>query len=466
MKHFTAREYQHIMMDHMTKNLRCAVWAGMGLGKSAGVLGTLDSLSLIEDIYPALILAPLRVARSTWKNECKKWQEFSHIGVSPVVGDSSQRIAALRQSADIFCVNYENIPWLVKQLDGKWPFHTIVADESTKLKNTRIMQGGTRSGALRTHAFTSKRFIELTGTPSPNGLKDLWGQVYLLDGGCRLGRTFEAFKQRWFRKSWTSEYGIEPLPHAQTEIQDKLKDICLSLNAADYFDIKEPLIIPKYVDLPPTARALYKKMEKELFIRIENREVEAFNAASKTNKILQLASGAIYLDHEVDDDRHPKAKEWKVVHDEKLEALDEIIEEAAGMPVLVAYNFKSDLARLKKAFPKGRHISSEKDENDFKAGKIGLAFAHPASLGHGVDGFQDVTNICAFFSSDWNMENFLQFIERIGPVRQIQSGFNRNVFVYIIIARDTMDEDVLERHKSKKSVQDILLEAMKHRRNA
>jgi SNF2 family DNA or RNA helicase len=444
----------------------------MGLGKSAGVLSALDILNITEDIYPALILAPLRVARSTWRDESQKWDDFRHLDVSPVVGTDTERREALRQPADIYCLNYENLQWYEKLIGDAWPFKTLIVDESTKIKSMRATQGGSRAAVLRRYAFNKvKRIVELTGTPSPNGLKDLWGQIYLLDQGQRLGRTFTAFEQRWFgyrriKDAISKREHIQTVifPHSQTEIQDRLKDICLSLNAADYFDIKEPLIIPRYVDLPPEARALYRDMEKKMFMKIENHEIEAFNAASKTNKLIQLAAGACYIESEVESDSDPKAKKWKVVHDEKLEALDEIIEEAAGMPVLVAYNFKSDLVRLKKAFPKGRHIDTKKDEDDFKAGLIDLAFAHPASLGHGVDGFQYVTNICCFYSLDWNLENFLQFIERIGPVRQIQAGFNRNVFVYIIVARNTMDEDVLERHKTKKSVQDILLEAMKHRK--
>ena len=314
------------------------------------------------------------------------------------------------------------------------------------------------------------RWINLTGTPSPNGLKDLWGQSWFLDQGQRLGRTYTAFEQRWFayrnvKDAVTHKSHIQTIimPFAQEQIQDKLKDICLSLNAADYFDIMVPIITPVYVDLPPVARKIYKDMEKKMFMEIEDQTIKAFNAASCTNKCLQIANGAAYLDNDVNDDNLLRAKDWKVVHDMKLDALDSIIEEASGMPVIVAYNFKSDLARLKKAYPKGRHLNTKKDEDDFKAGLIDVLFVHPASAGHGIDGFQYITNIIVFFGMTWNLENYLQIIERIGPVRQIQAGFNRNVFVYHIIARNTVDEDVLERLETKRSVQDILLEALKHR---
>lgn len=458
---FIPRACQDPMISHMVHTPRCAVWAGCGLGKSSAVLDALETINLVEDVYPALIPAPLRVARSTWKNEVAKWQQFSHLRVSPIVGNENERLKALKTPADIYPVNFENVPWLNKQ--GYWPFKSCVVDEATNLSGYRLRQGTKRARALSEHAQDMNRFIELTGTPVAKTIAALWGQIHFLDKGQRLGRTYTAFEQRWFKTGYDG-YSIEPLPGAQDEIQNRLKDICLSVNAADYFDIQEPVFIPIYVDLDPVSRSLYRAMEKEMFMRIESHEIEAFNAAAKTNKLLQLCNGAAYIDPAVGDDYHAKAKDWKVVHDYKLEALGDIIKEANGMPVLVAYNFKSDLARLKKAFPTGRHIDTDRDEKDFKSGKIDIAFVHPASIGHGVDGLQNVTNILIFFGLTWNLENYLQIIERIGPVRQMQSGFNRNVFVYHIVARDTIDEDVLIRLETKRSVQDILLEAMKRRK--
>jgi SNF2 family DNA or RNA helicase len=217
------------------------------------------------------------------------------------------------------------------------------------------------------------------------------------------------------------------------------------------------------VDLPPKVRRLYRDMEREMFIALAGHEVEAVNAASKTIKCLQLANGAVYVDPAAGSDSHPKAREFVEVHDRKLEALGDIIGDAGGMPVLVAYQFKSDLARLLKAFPQGRHLKTEQDEDDFKAGRIPVLFAHPASAGHGIDGFQDVTNIIVFFGQWWDLELRDQIIGRIGPVRQLQSGLDRPVFVYDIVAEDTVDELVLARHDTKRSVQDLLLESMKRR---
>ncbi len=218
-----------------------------------------------------------------------------------------------------------------------------------------------------------------------------------------------------------------------------------------------------YVDLPLKARRLYNEMEKDMFVQISDRSAEAFGAAAKTQKCLQLASGAVYVDPLAEVEASPRAKEWRAVHDAKLEALEDVIEEANGAPVIVVYEFRSDLARLQKAFPKGRVLSSQKDEADFKAGRVPILFTHPASAGHGIDGFQNVCNQMAFFGFNWSLEQRQQIIERIGPVRQMQAGLDRPVFIHNIVARDTVDELVLERHATKREVQDILLDAMKRR---
>lgn len=461
---FNPREYQDLIIDHIVSNERCAVWAGMGMGKTSSTLAALDLLSSAEDVYPALITAPLRVARDVWSEETQKWSTFRHIGVSPIIGDASERRIALRQPADIYTINYENLPWLADQLGDKWPFKTVVPDEATKLKGFRLKQGTQRARVLAKYAHTqTSRFIELTGTPSPNGLKDLWGQVWFLDGGKRLGRSYEAFKDRWFQTVARDNFtAVEPLPFAHDQITEALRDLCISLNPADWFDLREPIRHTVYVDLPPKARAQYTEMEKRMFVELEHsgalHEVEAFNAASRTQKCLQLANGAAYVGE--------SNTEWADVHDAKLEALESIIEEAAGMPVLVAYNFVSDRVRLLKHFKGAVDLATREGLAAFKNGKASIGIGHPASIGHGIDGLQNVTNIMVFFGHDWNLETYQQFIERIGPVRQFQSGHNRPVYIYYIVARRTVDELVMARRESKRSVQDLLLEAMKARRAA
>jgi SNF2 family DNA or RNA helicase len=455
------RQYQGLIRAHEINTPRCAVFAGMGLGKTASTASAISTLSLVDDIFPALIIAPLRVAQSTWPEEMRKWRQLSHLSVMPIIGSEAERRAALRMNSDIYSINYENLPWLQEFYGDRWPFKTVVADESTKLKSFRLRQGGARAAALGKVAHSKvKRFIALTGTPAPNGLLDLWGQMWFVDAGQRLGRTMEAYKQRWFR-AHPSGYGLEPLPHAQAEIEDKLRDVCLTVNAADWFDLKEPIVTPVYVDLPPKVQKLYKDMEKDLFMQFDDVEIEAFNAAAKSQKLLQIASGAVYLDPDADSDDHKKAKEWREVHTAKLQALESILDEANGMPVLLAYHFKSDLARLLKAFPQARVLDKNPQTiKDWNAGKIPLLLAHPASAGHGLN-MQDGGNILVYFSHDWNLENRAQILERIGPTRQLQSGYNRNVFVYEIIARGTMDEIVIERVKTKASIQDLFLKAMR-----
>ena len=462
------RPYQPLVIDHMIDVPRCGIWLPMGFGKTSSCLTALDRLYLCGETQPTLVLAPKRVAQSTWPQEPAKWSHLRHIEVSPILGDAKQRAAALRRDVSVYTINYDNIPWLVDHLAGDWPFGTIVPDEATRVKGFRgsdqvskigtefMRKGGTkRSSALADVAWRSKRFIELTGTPSPNGLQDLWGQAWFLDRGRRLGRTFDGFKQRWFRPSWNG-YGIEPLPHAQAQIQEALKDLCIALDPKDWFDLKEPISKTIYVDLPPAARKQYQEMEKRMFVEIEGTPIEAFNAAAKTTKCLQLANGAAYLDD--------TGTRWGEVHTVKLEALESIVQEAAGMPVLVAYHFRSDLARLLKAFPKGRQLDTKQSTiDDWNAGKIPLLFAHPKSAGHGLN-LQNGGNIIAFFGHDWNLEERQQIIERIGPVRQAQAGFDRPVFIYDIVARGTVEEICLERVETKREVQDLLLHYMKEKR--
>lgn len=450
---FKPREYQKLIIDHLLDIDRNGCWSAMGTGKSVATLTALDTLQTL-DSRPQLVIAPLRVARSTWPDEARKWSHLNHMHVLPIIGSERERLAALRQDAHVYTCNFEQIPWLVSQFEKKpWPFRTVVVDESTKLKGFRLRQGTARAKALARVAHAQcERFIELTGTPSPNGLMDLWGQIWFLDKGQRLGRTFDDFKQRWFTASYDG-FSVEARPFAQQQIQEALRDLCLTIDAKDWFNLREPIVNNIYVDLPAAARAKYEDMEKRMFMELSGHEVEAFGAAARTVKCLQLCNGAAYVGE--------SNSEWIEVHDAKLQALDDIVEEAAGMPVLVAYNFKSDLARLHKAFPKGRQLDSDPQTiRDWNAGKIPVLFAHPASAGHGLN-LQDGGNILVFFGHDWNLENRLQIIERIGPTRQMQAGHDRPMLIHNIIARGTVDEMVLERVETKREVQDILLAAMK-----
>ncbi|AGH17473.1 DEAD/DEAH box helicase (plasmid) [Candidatus Liberibacter asiaticus] len=454
--HLVLKPHQIVMVNWLLSHDRCALWASMGSGKTVSVLFALSTIKIL-DPRPVLIIAPLRVAQYVWKDEVERWSAFSDMTVSSLIGSERQRIKALNTPAHLYIINFENIPWLVKMKLDHWDFATIVVDESTKLKSFRTHQGTKQTRALGKVAFSKvERFIELTGTPSPNGLIDLWGQIWFLDKGKRLGRVFQSFVARWFNTTQIGSHigavRYTAKETAQKEIEAQLSDCCLSLDIADYQNIDKPILITKKVPLPQPVMKQYHKFQRELYCDLQGENIEAFNSASKTVKCLQLANGAVYYDEE---------KHWKEVHDEKIKALEVIIEKANAAPIIVAYHFNSDLARLQKAFPQGRTLDKDPCTiQEWNEGKIPLLFAHPASCGHGLN-LQYGGNILVFFSLWWDLEEHQQMIERIGVTRQRQAGFKRAVFVYYLIAQNTIDELVLQRLRTKSTIQDLLLNALK-----
>lgn len=450
---FTPKPYQPPVQRWLLDAPRGALWAEMGLGKTATVLNVLSTLRLVDEL-PALIIGPARVARSVWHTEAAKWDHLKDFKVQPLVGTAQQREEAMRISADAYTISYESLPWLITTLGDRWPFKTIVADEATRLKGFRVHQGGKRANILGRRAWKSTRFIELSGTPSPNGLRDLWGQMWFLDGGHRLGRTHQSFLDRWFYAlpSGDGYSKLAPHKHAHDEISAAISDITLSVRTEDHLDIRKPKITPVWVDLPPAARALYKQMEKKLYLEIEGHAVEAFNAGAKSMKCMQLANGAVYVDDK---------GAWKAVHNAKIEALDSIVNELNGAPLIVGYTFQSDLARILKAFPQAQQLRTTKDEDRWNEGRIPIAVMHPKSGGHGLN-LQHGGHHMALFGNDWNLEEYLQLIERIGPARQLQSGYDRVVTVWPILARKTVDEAILLRREGKITVQNALMRARAH----
>ncbi len=392
--------------------------------------------------------------------------------IRPIVGDLAQRKAALRDDkADLYTVNFEVLPWLVDTIGvDHWPFDMVVADEASKLRSFRLLQGGKRAQALAAVAHTKvRRWLNLSGSIAPNGLANLWAPTWFVDRGQRLGRSYDAFESRWFgyqrAKDAVNVHKTRitriAFPHAQAEIVGLIKDVSLAFNPKDWFDIKDPVVVPVYVDLPPEAKKRYREMERDLFTHIAGHDIEAFAASGKMLKTMQLANGAIYTgsDEQIERD----TAHWVPAHDEKLDALESIIEENDGEPLLVAYHFKPDLARLKKRFPNGRHINTKADEDAFKRGEIDLAFVHPQSIGHGVDGFQNVCHIIVFFAITFDLDPHDQIIERVGPMRQMQAGFDREVMVYLILARGTVDETIAERLVLKRGVQDATMDSLAHK---
>lgn len=465
LREYTPRAFAPAAMDHFNQQPRCALWAKPGMGKTLLTLTHLDILHRVwGESRPSLVLAPLRVARDTWATEAGRWRHLQGLDVVPVVGTPDARRAALSRDAQVYVTNYDQLPWLVEHLGNRWPFATVVADEAVRLKGFRVQQGTERAQALGSVAHKRvERFIQLTGTPASNGLKDLWGQMWFLDAGQRLGRTYSAFENRWFAykrvvDAISKKPGIVPiiLPNAHEEIHARLADICLTLDPRDWFDLKEPIVNIIEVDLPASARSKYRDLERELFTMIGESEVEVFNAAALSNKCLQLANGAAYLDPE-----RYGAGTWVEVHDEKLEALQELMDATGDDPLLVSYEFKSDRDRILRRWPDTLDLANERDLAKAKGGMGKLWVGHPQSIGEGIDGLQEHCNQVVFFGQTWRLDLHDQLIERVGPMRQLQAGKDRNVFVHYIVARGTVDQVVVARRDGKRSVQDALMQYMK-----
>jgi len=443
---FVPRDYQLITRDFIMDNPKCNVWLDMGMGKTVSSLSAADIMWMVgSQFHPLLVLSPKRVARSVWPSEQRKWDHLSGMRVSPIVGTPAERITGLMRKADVYTLNYENLPWLVETIGKKrWPFKWVIADESTHLKGFRIRHGGKRAAALSMVAKSVHRWVNLTGMPLPNGYADLWGQNWFLDHGKRLGLNHGVFITRWFKED-VYAHTVTPHDHAGPEIMSLLSDITISLRAKDWFDFDDPLPMLVYFDLPAKARRHYDEMENDMFTELgDNVSVEAMAQSAASIKCSQIASGAVFTDEHGN---------WTEVHDGKIRMLKEIIEETNGQPLLIGYYFKHDLIRLKRAFPHAREINTQQDEDDWNASKISLAFGHPASMGHGLN-LQDGGCTIVFFSQTWNLEHIKQFIERLGPVRQIQSGHPRPVLVFYIMARDTTDEIMYARTEGKAATQD------------
>lgn len=452
---FTPHEYQALGKQFLLATPKAALYADMGMGKTPLALAVLDTLIHAGYDEPILVLGPLRVARDVWTREAAKWDDFAQLSISPIVGDPLRRLQALQKRAHIHTCNYEQLEWLVETLGDRWPFKMVIADESTRLKGYRLKQGGKRARALGLVARKAERWINLSGTPAPNGLKDLWGQYWFLDHGERLGRTYTGFEQRWFRKKY-SGYGIEPFDHTEREIHERIADVTMSLRAKDWFDLTAPRVVPVIVRLPDHLRQKYRQLENELFTVLAcGTHVEVFNSGALTGKCMQFANGAVYT-------KHP---EWAAVHDFKLQALESIVNESGGRQLLVSYQFVSDRERILKRFPQAVDISKAAGFKAWMAGDKQMGVAHPASMGHGLDGMQEKCWTAVYYGYTWKADDHDQILERIGPMRQFQSGFkDRVVDIYHIICEDTLDEDCLARHASKCSVQDALKAAMTRRK--
>lgn len=476
MRKFEARECQKPIINLMLNNKRANIFASPGTGKTSATLSALTMLDAIDgDVFPALVVAPLRVANVVWESEIQTWKQFSHLKVSKILGSAKERKQAIYKKADIYLINYENLEWLDKTLEN-WTFNTCVCDESTKIKSHRVslnkkkdgtkflrVGGAKNARALVKHLHNFKRWYNLTGTPTPNGIQDIWGQQFAIDGGKALGRNYTAFIDRFFRLSPGSDPRFkkyEPMPGSEDEITSLISNKSVVVDAYDYFDITKPLELDLHFSLDPNSKKIYEQMEKFAIAEIENGtlpiEVMAKNGGSKLMKCRQIASG--YLR---DEDGN-----WNNLHCEKIKVLKEIVD-SINAPVLVAYYFQKDLEEIMKAFPKAVVMPTgkwqQKVVKDWNDGKIEMLLISPQSAGHGLS-LQHGGNNLVIYTMDWNAEYYEQVIERLGPTRQAQSGYKRLVYVHRIIAKGTWDEDIADALKNKRKVSEAVKKAIDSKR--
>jgi SNF2 family DNA or RNA helicase len=446
---FIPHDYQKVAIEKTIDQPAVGLLLEMGLGKTVSVLTAIQALLYdYFDVSKVLVIAPLRVAQSTWSGEIEKWDHLRGLRLSKVLGNEKQRIEALNQPADLYIINRENTEWLVNYYGRKWPFDMVVIDELSSFKNPKSK----RFRALRKVRPLIKRVVGLTGTPAPNGLIDLWSQIYLLDQGERLGKTLTGYRDRYFdpgRRNQNIVFEWVPKPFAEERIYEKISDICVSMKAEDWLRLPERIDNVIEVELPEKAKNQYNQLEKNLILPLLDSDVTAANAAVLTNKLLQMANGAIY-------DEFGEAKE---IHDTKLEALEEVVEAANGKPVLVAYSYRHDLDRIKNRLRKynPRMLDNDQDVRDWNAGKIQVLLLHPASGGHGLN-LQAGGNIIVWFGLTWSLEWYQQTNARIH-----RQGQTERVIVHHIVAKGTMDEQVLKALTGKAATQEDLMEAVKAR---
>ena len=443
---FTPYPHQRAGIDWIIQRPACALLWGMGTGKTVTTLTAVNQLlyDCLED-GPVLVIAPKRVAENTWSKETEKWEHLRHLIISKIMGSQQQRIAALKARADIYVINRENVVWLVDFLGGLWPFPIVVIDELSSFKSAQAK----RWKALRRVRGRIKRLIGLTGTPRPNGLEDLWPEVYLLDQGTRLGRTLGAFRAHYLvpeKMNGHIVYSYRPREGAEAEVYGRLSDICMSIRKEDVLRLPGQIYEDIELSCPPALLKQYKQFERDKVLEClgVDGEIVAGTAAALTNKLLQFANGAIY-------DLDGKAHE---LHTIKLDALEELLEEAGGDNVLVLYAYKHDRDRIRQRIT-CRELDKPEDIDAWNRGEIPVALAHPASIGHGLN-LQDGGHIIVWYGLTWSLELYQQANERLNRPGQ------KNVCrVYHLILKGTHDIRVLQALKNKDEGQAAAIEALR-----
>lgn len=445
-------EYQERGVSHIIDNEYCALFLDMGLGKTVTTLTAIKELLDNCIISNALVIAPKKVTQVTWGDEIKNWEHLQGLTISVIDGTAKQRREAMAAKADIYAVSRDNIVWLILEHGGvKLPYDMVVIDELSSFKNP----ASKRFRAMRKVRKFIPRVVGLTGTPAPNGLIDLFAQMYLIDEGQRLGKTVTAYRDRFFRpgkRNGDIVYTYElkaPQNETEQQISDLISDITISMTAEDYLKMPDKIMLYDYVDLAPKVLAMYRDFEKEQILELINSDepISAASAAALSNKLQQFANGAVY-----DAERNVKD-----LHDEKLDKLEELVEAANGEPVLIAYSYKHDLERIMQKLKAYKPVKLERPEHiaDWNAGKIPVLVMHPASAGHGLNLQKGGHNI-VWFGNTWSLELYQQFNARL-----YRQGQGKPVTIHHIVTRGTIDEKIIKSLDGKRETQDGLMESIK-----
>jgi len=443
---FKPHEYQSYSIQKIIENNKYGLFLDMGLGKTVSTLTAFSELQLL-DTDKMLVIAPLNVAKDTWADEINKWEHLKHLRVSKVLGTPKQRIEALKIDADIYITNKENTKWLCEYYKKGWPFDMVVVDELSTFKNHQSQ----RFKALKKKLPLMNRFVGLTGTPSPNSMMDLWAQVYLIDRGERLETSFSRFRERYFKPThqvsehvfnWELRHGSEEIIYKQID------DVCISMKASDYLDMPERVDTVQSVELSSKERKLYDELERDYILESEDDgDIVAQSGASLSQKLLQLSNGAVYTDEQ--DIRH--------IHDQKLDKLEAIVEEAQGQPILLFYNFKHDKERILRRFKQAVVLGSDDYKNKWDKGNIEILLAHPASAGHGLN-LQQGGHIIVWFGLTWSLELYQQ-----ANARLYRQGQDHTTIIHHIMTENTIDQRVYKALQNKELTQDELMKAVKAR---
>lgn len=441
---FIPHEYQKYAIRHIETHKEAALFLDMGLGKSVIALTAIWNLAFdFFEVSRVLVVAPLRVARDTWPAEIEKWEHLKYMTYSVVVGTEEERRQALLKKALVYIINRENVDWLVSKSGVPFRFDMVVIDELSSFKS----HTSKRFKSLLKVRPQVKRIVGLTGTPSGNGLMDLWAEFRLLDMGRRLGRYISHYREAFFepdKRNQMMVFSYKPRPGAAKEIYQLIGDMTISMKSLDFLPMPKLIMNEVHVKLSPAERKVYDELRKKMALSIEGKEIDAANAAALSGKLLQMANGAVY-----DDDHKPIR-----IHDRKLDALEDLVEAANGKPILIAYWFKHDLARMKERLSI-REIRSSKDITDWNEGKIPVAAIHPASAGHGLN-LQAGGSVLIWFGLTWSLELYQQTNARLW-----RQGQKHTVIIEHIVTEGTIDEQVMRALRSKNKTQEALIEAVK-----